>query len=369
MSQFQVKRGCCYVYFAYDVGQWIDLEACRRLGARGAESAHIRHKHAAPSYFQFRPAPVRVTEAITPIPLGGRRTSSTVEAVLFDFGAVSLAYCIPVSGTLADLADLSASITEQELLRKDSRERVDQLGQIFGAAITKLQVADLTEDYLVFQLVEYDAGCGVESIPERHGQMLARALRGEREALSSEEVQDATARRVSFGPGDVTLIDWNAAFVLDTEADDVRAVLEFSNVELLELRFLDLQLDRALDEAYDLLNASRWRQLRLPGASRAGLRRIGQMQVDGAILFERVTNALKLLGDQYLARVHHQASQRFRLEQWNTSILRKLDTIESIYQKIHDRASGLRMEILEWIIILLIALSIVLPFIPGFGSH
>jgi uncharacterized Rmd1/YagE family protein len=35
----------------------------------------------------------------------------------------------------------------------------------------------------------------------------------------------------------------------------------------------------------------------------------------------------------------------------------------------NDQAASHRMEVLEWIIILLIALSIVLPFIPGIGGH
>ena len=39
------------------------------------------------------------------------------------------------------------------------------------------------------------------------------------------------------------------------------------------------------------------------------------MQVESAVLFEGVNNALKLLGDQYLARVYRLASQRFHLEE------------------------------------------------------
>ena len=92
------------------------------------------------------------------------------------------------------------------------------------------------------------------------------------------------------------------------------------------------------------------------------------MQVDGALLFERVTNTLKLLGDQYLARVYRLAAQRFHLEAWDASILRKLETLESIYGKMSNRATTRRMEVLEWIIIVLIAVSIALSFFP-MGGH
>ena len=47
------------------------------------------------------------------------------------------------------------------------------------------------------------------------------------------------------------------------------------------------------------------------------------------------------------------------------SISRKLQTLDGIYGKMADRAASLRMELLEWIIILLIAVSIALPFFSG----
>jgi uncharacterized Rmd1/YagE family protein len=45
--------------------------------------------------------------------------------------------------------------------------------------------------------------------------------------------------------------------------------------------------------------------------------------------------------------------------------LRKLDTIEDFYQQLNASAAGRRMEVLEWNIIILIALGIIMPFIPG----
>ena len=156
------------------------------------------------------------------------------------------------------------------------------------------------------------------------------------------------------------------ALVYDPEGEDVRAVLEFANVELLEMRYLDQLLDdTALDRSYRTLSKRRWRSFASIGIGgyRAELRHSAQLQVDSAVLFEGVNNALKLLGDQYLARVYRLASQRFHLSEWDASILRKLQTVESIYEKVSDQATNHRMEILEWIIILLIAFEIVWPFV------
>jgi uncharacterized Rmd1/YagE family protein len=59
-----------------------------------------------------------------------------------------------------------------------------------------------------------------------------------------------------------------------------------------------------------------------------------------------------------LARVYRLVNRRFHLDEWDSSILRKLETIESIYEKISDQATNRRMEILEWVIIVLIAVEI-----------
>ena len=64
-----------------------------------------------------------------------------------------------------------------------------------------------------------------------------------------------------------------------------------------------------------------------------------------------------------MARVYRMVNRRFHLDEWDSSIFRKLETLESIYEKISNQASNRRMEILEWVIIFLIAFSIALEFI------
>ena len=249
------------------------------------------------------------------------------------------------------------------MLRADSRRWVESLLAAIAPAVTRPGLTDFVETYVIFEIGAFTPPCAPAALYTTYGQEVARILRSERAALSDQEVDDAVGHRISFGSEDVTLIDWDAALIADRDADDVRAVLEFANVELLEMRYLDQQLDDALDESYDTL--SRRDGLWLPGVTRADLRRIGQLQVDNAVLFEGVNNALKLLGDQYLARVYRLVSERFHLAEWDASILRKLQTLESIYQKLSDQSANRRTEALEWIIIALIAAEILIPFVPG----
>src|SRR5229473_4537774 len=154
----------------------------------------------------------------------------------------------------------------------------DALLATLAPAVPRPGLTEFVETYVFFEVGAFSPPCPPAELYTTHAQEVARILRSERAPLSAQEVNDALGHRISFGSDDVTFIDWDAALIADRDAEDVRAVLEFANVELLEMRFLDQQLDDALDESYETL--SRGRYSVWPGASRAILRRVGQLQVD-----------------------------------------------------------------------------------------
>ncbi len=365
-----VDKGLCYAFFAYDIGRGIDLEQAERRITANKERSRIRHKRRTPPYFDYTPAPLRITEEMDSIPLGRFRTSTAVDLLVYDFGGVSVSYVIPIQSDIGSLLTLSLDLYENEWLLADSKRRTEDLLGALADAVERPHLADSVEDYVIFQIESAGPSFRRDELLRTHASTIAQILRAESEPLAEQEVREATAHSLSFGQDDLAIIDWNAAVLAGQEMDDVRAVLEFANVELLEMRFLDQELDKALDDAYDTLSKRPKSLLSWPGMSfRADVRRIGQLEVDSAILFERVTNTLKLLGDQYLARVHRLASARFHLESWDTSITRKLQTLESIYGKMTDSAATRRAEVLEWIIIALIVVSIIVSFLPGTSGH
>ncbi len=352
----RVAKGAGYLYFAFDIGQGIDLEAAARQLTLPAEPLRMRHRRPAPRYFQFEAPPLRVRLDAPPVAIGGRRTNEGAEGVLFDFGALSVRYTASLEGPLAELIALSAAMEEETgALADDARRLAGVLFDAIRAAVASPGIAPLTEDYAVYEIGALDPARAPAALLAEEPRALARILRGEPLALSDEEVQDALSARLAYGPSDLTLVDWNAALVFDESAEDSCAVLEYVNTQLLEMRLLDGKLDRSLDRCYEAVSTGPW----LPFVP-LDVRRIGQMQVDGALLYERVRNALKLLGDQYLARLYRLGAGRFHLAEWEGSIQRKLEAIESVYGKLFDRASARRMEFLEWLIVLLILLEIVL---------
>jgi hypothetical protein len=372
MAGERIEDGAAWVSLAYDIGQHIDLEAAAALPV-AAEREVIQHQRRAPPYQQFHPAPVRLKERLAGVSVGGFATDGSVETTIYDFGAASITYCLPIGGReLAELPELAAALDSNPELLGDSRRRVERLLETLDEAVRRPTVSALVEDYTVFHVRRWAAELDPRAIVERNRPLIARILRAERGELREDEVQDALQLRIGYGPRDDLVVDWQGAFLSDPQGEDTLAVLEFANVELLEMRFLDDRLDTALDRSHEMLwgNETRRHSLRslVRREARSAMRSIATLQIDSAVLFESVNNAVKLLGDQFLARLYRLTARRFHLEEWDASILRKLETLDSIYAKLENEQSAARMEVLEWIIIVLFLVSIVLPFLVG-GGH
>ncbi|GAC1475349.1 MAG: hypothetical protein NVSMB9_27660 [Isosphaeraceae bacterium] len=216
--------------------------------------------------------------------------------------------------------------------------------------------SDLRAEYIVFQVLEVRSDW-----LQTHAAWVAGLLRLEPEPLSRAEVVEATRLSLSYTETDLITLDWAAAFIADRDCADTLQVLEFANVQLLEFRHIDDRLDDRLEAAYRLI---RHGQGRRPGAwwrsHGEALRSVRELEIEATSLFERADNALKLIGDQYLSRAFDLASTRFHLRDWQQSIRRKLEIVGGVYDLLIQQSGGQRMEALEIIVVILIALEIIL---------
>ena len=351
-----------YALFAYDIGMGIQLDAAGRLA--DASDRFRPRQRAMPRYLVFKNAPLRLAQHSNPISTGTFTTDGDAEIVVFDFGAISVTYRYRTEGGLQEALALSAELDESSALFADSRRLVEDLVRVIAPAVSRPHVAEFVEDYEIFQVLDGAGATDPSGAIAANRHLIAQILRSEKRPLSPYEVDDALASRIGYEAGEEAVIDWNAALLFQRDIDDVRPVLEYVNVELLELRWLDNQLDQVLDRSYDALRAAEqgWRRT-FPLIPDREIRGVAHLQMDSALLFEGVTNALKLVGDQYLARLYRLAAQRMRVPEWHANIQRKLQVAESIHEKLSDQAARRRLEVLEWIIIVLIAVSTVMMFV------
>jgi hypothetical protein len=351
--------GECRVFFAFEAAFSIDLSrAAARFSASAREA--LPQSRRLPADADFSQKPLRIVVDRASIALGAWRTERAVEVTLYDFGAMSVSFRIAIDNAPAELRTLAATLWNNAVLAAAARACVDEMLATLGDSALRPDVRGVPEDYIVFVVDPARMGGAAPTIAAFGAANLAALVRLEDKPLSAEEIADATAQPLAYGEHDLVLVDWAAAFVVDAEPAATLAVLEFTNVQLVELKHLDSELDHGLDQVWSMANDRRlFSRLRL----RANLRKLAELELEGAALFDGITNALKLFGDAFLARVQRAAGRRFRIDDWEKSIARKLETLGSVSTRLESRQSQYRSELLEWIIIALIAFEVVKAFV------
>ena len=356
--------GVAHVMHAFDIGFQVDLDAAEGLVREASRLRVTRTRRPSPEWFDYTPAPLRVVLEGAPVEVGGVRTDATVDVLVYDFGAALVTHRLTIEHDLGALPDVSVALYRDESIEADAREHMKRLLATMAPSVERGRLDDDVEDYVVFALERWPDGVSPADLLGEQRLTIARTIEAEAGGLSEAQALRTTEGAMSYAADDLAVIDWNASVLFDREAEDVIGVLQHANIELLELRTLDRELDAILDHADETLGAvvsSRF----YPsfGAGRM-LRRFASVQTDTAVMFEGVNNAIKLYGNQYLARVYRLAAERLDLPSWQESVARKLEATESLYSKVSDVTATKRLETLEWVIIILIAVSIVLPFTP-----
>src|SRR5690242_19330828 len=174
-----VERGACQSIFVYDIGFAIDLNQAERL-ITSATRESIRHKRRAPQYFEYTPAPLRITQSIQPVRINEAFvTDAQIQLIAYDFGAVSVLYRIPLGGDTSLLLLLSEGLYENKELLSDSRRRVEELLKLIQSAVSRADVSPFVEDYVIFQVESFGEAVTVEELTTRHSCEIAQILRAE----------------------------------------------------------------------------------------------------------------------------------------------------------------------------------------------
>ncbi|MBV8116960.1 MAG: hypothetical protein JOY69_02070 [Candidatus Eremiobacteraeota bacterium] len=350
----EISAGAVRAYYMFDVADTIDLTIAGGADSRAAAELP-RGSQATSAYLQF-PAP----PLLVPFPnatISGLNCSVRLKA--FDYGVMSLRLSFDAVGTWNALAALADRIRTDEAIAAFAEATVVKFCEEHARALDDRHAA-LVEDYFIVEIERFAESMDAESLLGEHFTALAGLLLGERKRLAASEAEEALRTRFSYHEDDLTVVQWDTAFVYDRDesARAIEDILEFANTQLLELRTYDALLDRELDGIYKIGSEK-------PARSWRGRREADQAEslryliVDILELLDRSSNALKVVGDAYYARIYRSAANRLGLAEWQRQIDTKLASIGDIYRFLSDQARSRRDEFLELIIIALIALELI----------
>ena len=352
--------------FSFDVGYEIDLARARALAGEGGRT-EMHGRRAAPAHLAYATPPVATPLGTREVAVGEMAVFATASARIHEFGAITILLQSPLDLDLDALPALTSTLAGAGPLEDAARGLLEGLYERITPAITKPGLNRFVEDYYVIQVDRVDPETTISELVACGRRTLAAALRCEATTLSDAETTDVFRTELSYYPDDLVVTEWNVALVIDdVDYGDTVNVLEYLNVQLLELRFYDKVLDRHVADTFTLATAP---PRGLPLLHRPYDRAIAELaaiRLDVASIVERLHNALKLSGDLYLAKVYTRTAERLGLRAWEDSVGRKLDVLHEVHNLLIERVTTARAEALELTIIALIALEIVL-FVAGLG--
>jgi hypothetical protein len=348
-----IREGAFHAYFVYDVADTIDLSRLGSVAGEGVARAPLQLRREASSGFIEFPTPPIV--ARLPAGPGG----VAVRAKIFDYGVVSVRLTLPFAGTWAAFAAFTRRLRNDDELQRLARVTLDALLAEIRPALDDPH-APLIEDYFVFTVESFVAPVAATQLLGDFGAALASLVACEERALMPAEAAEALRVNFAYFEDDLAVVQWDTAFVYDRPeaAQAILDILEFANTQLAELRTYDKLLDDELDTIYKFDPKSSGRIGRK--AAQASADRLRYLLIDVLELTDRASNALKIIGDAYYARLYRGAAGRLGLRDWQNQIDSKLRSIDEMYRFFTDQTQNARGEFFEIIIIVLIVLEVVI---------
>jgi hypothetical protein len=365
-SSLVVREGRVIAYRQLDVADEIDLAVCDQMLRESAPKRGVLKREGAQSLVISSP-PLEIGLGVCAItlPRTGKVLEAEVSARLFDYGAVSFSFEVPIVGgsEITTIIPWCDEVYDSPELDRAARDLLPPLLARFPDAVRGRHDWNAMESYTVVFVRGFEGDPAASEVLAAPA--LASLVLGEPAVrrLSDEQREDVLKHAYSYFDDDLVVVDWNCAFVLEPSgSQDIPDILELASSQLLELRYYDELFDVELARVYRELDRAQvghfFEVVRSPWVDIG--RRVVRRLVELSEFAERVDNTLKVIGDFYLARVYESAVRRFRIRAWQASIDAKQALLAQAYSLIRGQIDARRTTLLELVVIVLIVVEVIL---------
>lgn len=346
-----------FIYRIIDICDELDVNRLRRQLKR-LKIKPLRARYFAPVYLNFATPPVEMKGRGWVLKPFNFLVGTKVK--FYSLGSVTIYYEI-----ILEAPDYSSCFKKaKEVINSPIFERktlalIKNIRTMVERELGVSTRAELIEDYSILWICD-------KFQPQKVylRKIIAQFLRDEALPLSQYEQDEACKYQFSYTPEDLTIIDWDRAVTIGKfSQEDVWDVLEYANLQLLELRYYEMTLERSLEDFYKLFGRPYWKTLIGFYQTTIMLRKLSNLYLEFNEEEKRISGFLRLTGDEYLSRIYTAAAKRLNIESFHSDLKARLADARMLYEMLSSQASSLRMEILEVTIVLLITLSILFEII------
>lgn len=355
-----INSGKVIAFRLFNLGQTINLN----LAAKILETHHqqaafkIGPKHRSMLIVEH---PLSFTFDSFGVEIRGKSYQVTPTAKIWSFGTLSLQYSLPIDTphTITELNYLGNFLETSESFSQRAVNLATTMLKLLHAAIEKPELWWHWEDYLVFSIQKADLPQG--------GDLRSAILTNDVVSMIlTEEPMEFAPKVVSrleqyihqYGANDLVLLHWNGALVYDPhDAYHLQETIEYALCQLLELRYYDNLLDMQLKVLYQKIENKKQTIFSNPYGELAKSAALEYIDISGIV--DQVDNAFKVTGDFYYASIFKAAARELQIPEWRKTVSDKLANLAEISKLFQGEINERRNQILELIIIALIAVEIV----------
>jgi hypothetical protein len=340
-------------YRFYDIGREIDIDWLEKALAQNYFTARTSFLRVKPKSIVLEEPPLLIQMHPIRVERHGRPFEFSVVARMYEIGVTS--FCFVYSNPDADyteLEEIAFLFAGQEGLAEFYVQYLKTLGEIIKPHIKNFAIDPaFYEDYTIYVTDRRDDS--IDPVP---------LMIGEKTAISSQMREEIIKNSLSYSNDDRAILSWDSALLCEPESPtDLIDLIEFANVQVLELRYYDRELTRKMGKMYeDIEQADRMSQFRRSHRYHAIMADLMETNAEVSEIIEKVNNLIKVTEDVYYARVYETALKVQRSSQWSESVSRKIEVIRDNYSMLSDEVRIQHSNFLEWVIIILIAIEIVL---------
>lgn len=342
--------GHIYIFHAFDIGDDINLEKVEQMRAIKAIPLSL------PKYFKNYHSPLAIE---LPHP---NESARCVSCKIHNFGAVSLTYKIPFTGTFETLRQYFYDMHYQ--YQEQSVADVKLVFKKIEKFITQPKFFQIRSSYNILQINPEPKRIDLVQLQKQFGGLIASTLRFETETLSEYQKNEMLDSAIGYYRGNLVIVDTDTTFIYDDEYQDLLEFVEFANLQQLELHYFDRLLDQRLNKIYEGKVAKRVPLLAyfpfIDTKATDPIATLGKLKVDISVITERLEGSIKVAGDPYYTEIHDQLIQKLDLKSWQQSIERKLDIIKDVLLVYQHKTDVIRENILEVLIVILIFIELVI---------
>jgi hypothetical protein len=254
-------------------------------------------------------------------------------------------------GYQPDVLLIQTTIEVENIFHKEGISALERQSYAHSYRILKEYGGDtlFSEEYSVFAVTNYQGD------PEqflKHRDVIVSLLKSEMLDLDPQEVQYTLGSKIKYGNNDLSIIDWDGAFLFDPAGDieEDLELLTLANLQLLRHRILDHQLDGRLARMAELVRNIPVSGLRLRGKEIAQkMKETMEIRMGSISELQRLERDIKLIGDWYSARFYELAAAKFKIEEWRKTIRSKLESLEDTYSLVIGNFTVSIKHRVEWV--------------------